>query len=137
MEWIKVIHIVAVISWMAGMLYLPRIFVYHVNAKPDVKDQFIIMEKRLLKFIMNPAMLVTWITGFMMAIHFSYFQNGWMHGKLLFVILMTVTHMLMGKYRKSLETEKNNKSEKFFRVFNEVPTILMIIIVILVVVKPF
>ena len=138
-EWVKALHIIAVIAWMAGLLYLPRLFVYHCEAEvgSDKSETFKIMERRLLKAIMNPAMLVAWFAGIWIAAKGGYFSDPWMHVKLALVVLMTVSHMAMGKWRKDFEADKNTRSQRFFRIANEVPTLLMIAIVILVVVKPF
>ncbi len=140
-EWIRALHIIAVISWMAGMLYLPRLFVYHVEAEvgSDKSETFKIMERRLFKLIMNPAMIVAWIAGCLMlyANWELYKISGWMHAKLMFVFLMTGVHHMYIKYLKAFAADKNEKSAKFYRILNEVPTIIMIIIVILAVVQPF
>lgn len=140
-DWFKALHIIAVISWMAGMLYLPRLFVYHVTAPKgsDMSETFKIMERRLFKIIMNPAMTLTWIFGGLMLYGRwdALMLNGWMHAKLLFVFGMTGVHHMYLKYLRAFAADKNQKSTKFFRILNEVPTILLIIIVILAVVKPF
>lgn len=139
--WIKAFHLIAVISWMAGMLYLPRLYVYHVKAVKgsDLSETLKTMERRLLRFIMNPAMIVTWILGLtMIAANPSIMSSGgWMHAKMLLVVLMSVAHMAMAVWRKKFERDENTKSEKFYRIWNEAPTILMVIIVLLVIVKPF
>lgn len=140
-NWLKALHIIAVISWMAGMLYLPRLFVYHADAKAgsDKSETFKIMERRLLKLIMNPAMIVTWLAGLSMlyANPGILSGQGWMHAKLLFVLALSGVHgMLAGMVRK-FGNDTNEKNAKFFRILNEIPTILMIIIVVLVVVQPF
>ena len=137
--WIKSIHVIAIISWMAGLLYLPRLFVYHAQSEvgSDKSETFKIMERKLLKIIMNPAMIVAWIFGLWLAFLQSQFFYGWFHAKLLFVVLLTVFHMMLAKWRKDFEADKNTKSENFFRYVNEVPTLLMIVIVCLVIVQPF
>ncbi len=134
----KALHVIAVISWMAGLLYLPRLFVYHSGLKDDSDSAklFIIMEKRLLRFIMNPAMIITFITGFILLKYIG-FSQGWIHAKLLLVLFMAGFHGFLAKYRKNFENNQNNNSEKFYRIINEVPTILMIFIVFLVIFKPF
>ena len=137
--WIKALHVLAVISWMAGQLYLPRLMVYHVDAEPGSKqsETFKVMERRLLKAIMTPAMLVVWITGLWLA-HASFgFKGGWLHFKILLVVLMTVSHALQAKWVKDFAADANTKTGYYFRVANEVPTLLMIGIVILVIVKPW
>ncbi len=140
-DWIRALHLIAVMSWMAGMLYLPRLFVYHVDAEKgsDKSETFKIMEHRLLRFIMAPASIATWIFGgLMLYARWDLFMiSGWMHGKLLFVVLMTGVHHVYLKYFKAFRDDRNEKSVKFFRIINEVPTILMIIIVILAVAEPF
>ncbi|MBC7952093.1 MAG: protoporphyrinogen oxidase HemJ [Rhodospirillaceae bacterium] len=137
--WLKALHVIAVISWMAGLLYLPRLFVYHceVQVGSETSEKFKIMERRLLKAIMIPAMVVAWAVGLILAISGGLFQDGWFHVKLLLVILMTVAHHMMGKWKNDFAADRNTKPQKFFRVANEGPTLLMIVIVILVIVKPF
>ena len=137
--WVKVIHILAVISWMAGMLYLPRLFVYHCDAPIGSvqSETFKTMEHRLLKGIINPAMIVTWIAGLWLAWHYGYFASHWMSAKFVLVLLMSAVHGYLSKTVKVFAMDKNEKSANFYRFLNEVPTVLMILIVILVVVKPF
>ncbi|NKB55474.1 MAG: protoporphyrinogen oxidase HemJ [Alphaproteobacteria bacterium] len=137
--WVKALHIVAVISWMAGMLYLPRLFVYHCSAEPDSDkaQTFEIMERRLLRAIMNPAMIVVWITGPALVYMGGLWDEPWFWLKFVLVLIMTVAHHAFGRWRKAFEEGRNVKSEKFFRIANEVPTLTMIFIVILVVVRPF
>jgi putative membrane protein len=139
--WFKAIHLIAVISWMAGMLYLPRLYVYHVTAKKggELSETLKIMERRLLRFIMNPAMIITWILGLtLIATNTSVMTSGgWMHAKLLLVVIMSGMHMALAVWRKQFERDVNTHSQKFFRIMNEVPTVLLVIIVILVIVKPF
>ena len=138
--WYKVIHIVAVISWMAGLLYMPRLFAYHTRAKPrsEMDKTFQIMEERLLRIIMNPAMILTYIFGTVIAYIYGLQALGvWFHIKLSAVIGLSVFHGLLAKWRKEFARGENKKSEKFFRAVNEVPTILMVLIVVMVVVKPF
>ncbi len=138
-DWIKAGHIIAIISWMAGLLYLPRLFVYHCDAEPgsDKSETFKIMERRLLRAIMNPAMIVAWILGLWLAVLIEPWSEGWFHTKLLLVIGMTISHMAMAKWRKDFEADRNMRSHKYFRIANEIPTVFMLAIVILVVVKPF
>ena len=137
--WVKVAHVIAVMSWMAGILYLPRLFVYHVDAAPgsEQSETFKIMERRLLRGIMNPAMLVVWVTGPYLAYLSEFYTEVWFGAKFLLVIAMTGFHMAMGWWRKAFELDENTKSQKFFRFANEGPTILMFGIVIFVIVKPF
>ena len=138
-EWIKALHIIAVIAWMAGMLYLPRLFVYHCEAEIGSKqsETFKVMERRLMRAIINPAMIVTWLAGLYLAWSGHWFSSGWLHGKLALVILLSGVHGFFSRWRKDFEADRNARSQKFFRIINEVPTVLMIGIVILVVVKPF
>ena len=138
-EWIKALHVIAVIAWMAGMLYLPRLFVYHCNAEPGSKqsETFKIMERRLLKAIMTPAMVVTWLAGLYIAYAGNWFSAPWLHAKLLLVLLMSGVHGFLSRCVKNFAADQNMRSTKFYRIINEVPTVLMILIVILVVVKPF
>jgi putative membrane protein len=137
--WLKSLHVMAIIAWMAGLLYLPRLFVYHasVPAGSDQARTFEIMESRLLRVIMNPAMIVVWITGLTLAISGGWFKSGWLHGKLLLVIGLSAAHMYFARQRRLLAEGRDEKSAGFYRALNEAPTILMIGIVILVIVKPF
>ena len=138
-EWLKAFHIIAVIAWMAGMLYLPRLFVYHSAA--DVgsiqSETFKVMERRLLRAIMTPAMIATWLLGLWLAYQGGWFKAPWLHAKLLLVFLLSGVHGMLSRYVKDFAADKRRKSAKFFRIINEVPTVLMILIVILAVVKPF
>jgi putative membrane protein len=138
-EWIKALHVIAVIAWMAGMLYLPRLFVYHCEAEGGSRQSgtFKVMERRLLTAIMNPAMIVTWLSGLYLGWTGHWFSTPWLHGKLLLVLLLSGLHGFFSRCVKDFATDHNTRSQKFYRVINEVPTILMIGIVILVVVKPF
>ena len=137
--WVKAVHVIAVIAWMAGMLYLPRLFVYHCAAKPgsETSETFKVMEKRLLRFIINPAMIVAWIAGLWMAWEIFGFHGGWLHAKLLLVVLMSGLHGYLAKSTRLFAEDRNTRSAKHWRIINEVPTVLMILIVILVIVKPF
>lgn len=140
-EWLRALHIIAVISWMAGMLYLPRLFVYHADAKvgSDQSETFKIMEHRLLKFIMTPAMIASWLFGLsMLYANPGMLQGaGWMHAKLLFVVLLSASHGVLAKHVRLFAADQNEKSPKYFRILNEIPTVLMIAIVIFAVVQPF
>ena len=137
--WIKALHVVAVISWMAGMLYLPRLFVYHCEAEVGSKqsETFKVMERRLLKAIINPAMIVTWLAGLYLAWSGHWFAAPWLHAKLALVIVLSGVHGFFSRWVKDFAADRNTRSQKFYRIINEVPTVLMIGIVILVVVKPF
>jgi putative membrane protein len=138
-EWIKALHVVAIIAWMAGMLYLPRLFVYHSVAEIGSKqsETFKLMEHRLLKAIINPAMAVTWLAGLYLAWAGHWFSAGWLHGKLLLVLALSGMHGFLAHCVQDFAADRNARSQKFYRLINEVPTVLMIGIVILVVVKPF
>ena len=134
---IKAIHIISFTAWMAGMFYLPRIFVYHSEKKLDINThkKFLIMEKKLLKIIMMPAMLATWLFGFALILISNNIEF-WLVIKVIFVILMSACHGFFIKCYKDFENKKNKYSDKFFRIINEVPTFLLIVIVLLVVFKP-
>ena len=140
-DWFKALHIIAVMSWMAGMLYLPRLFVYHVSAKigSELSETLKVMERRLLRFIINPAMIVTWVLGLLMLwANWEFIMSaGWMHLKFTLVFILSGVHGMFSKWRKEFERDENKKSAKFFRVWNEVPTVIMMVIVILAVVEPF
>ena len=136
-EWLRALHLIAVMSWMVGMLYLPRLFVYHVE-RPENGDVFKVMERRLLRFIMNPAMIVSWVLGLLMLYaNPGMMEGGWMHVKLLAVVLMSGTHGFLAGCMKKFARDANERSSKFYRIINEVPTVLMIIIVIMAVIQPF
>ncbi len=139
MLWLKALHIMAVIAWLAGLFYLPRLFVYHADAKPgsDLSETFKTMERRLLRAIMNPAMIVVWITGPWLAWWEGVYMDGWLMAKFALVVLLTGFHHALGAWRKAFAADRNVHPARFYRVANEVPTVLMVGIVILVVVKPF
>lgn len=136
---IKTIHIIAVISWLAGLLYLPRLFVYHASQAvgSETSELFKTMEMRLYRFICLPAMIVTLFAGLLLASQPGIMQQGWIHAKLLLVLGLFAFHGICGKWRKDFLFDRNQKSPKFFRIANEVPTLLMVIIVALAVMKPF
>ena len=139
-NWFKALHLIAVMSWMAGMLYLPRLYVYHVEQGQTSRmaDVFKVMEHRLLRFIINPAMALTWVLG--LALVFAnpdLMAQGWFHAKLTLVILLSGVHGMLSKYRRQLAAGTCTKSARFFRIINEVPTVIMVAAVILVIVKPF
>lgn len=138
--WIKALHIIAVISFMAGMLYLPRLFIYHIEAPKNsqMSETFKVMERRLLRVIINPAFLAAlFFGGLMFWANPALFSQGWMHVKLLCLILMGGVHGAFSKWRKNFAKDENAKSAKFYRIWNEIPTILMIVIVLMAVAKPF
>src|ERR1041384_7469545 len=138
-EWIKAFHIIAVIAWMAGMLYLPRLFVYHCDAAPGSpqSETFKTMEQRLLKFIMLAAMMVTWILGIVLVLLGQWFGAGWFIAKLGLVIAMTLLHGAFTQWANDFGFDRNRHSAKFYRIANEIPTVMLIVIVNLAVVKPF
>jgi len=138
-EVLKALHIVAVIAWMAGLLYLPRLFVYHADAEKGSKqsETFKIMERRLVYAIMEPAQGAVWILGLLLAWRGDWWGAGWFHGKIALVLLLTGVHHLYGRWRKTFAADQNTRPARFFRWWNEVPTVLMIAIVFLVVLKPF
>jgi putative membrane protein len=143
-EWIKAFHIIAVIAWMAGMLYLPRLFVYHCAAeKGSVQSEtFKVMERRLLRAIINPAMVATWVFGLWLAwlgpdSRYGWFASGWLWAKIILVLGLSAVHGLLARWRKDFAQDRNRHSQKFYRIINEVPTLLMILIVLVVVLKPF
>ena len=137
--WIKALHVLAVIAWMAGMLYLPRLFVYHAEAGPGTpqSETFKVMERRLLKGIMLPAMIVTWAAGLWLAYSTFAFQGGWLHAKIALVVAMSGLQGYLSASSKKFAKDMNTKSATHWRVMNEVPTVILVLIVILVVVKPF
>ena len=138
-EWVKALHIISVIAWMAGMLYLPRLFVYHCAAEPGSvqSETFKVMERRLMRAIINPAMIATWVFGIWLVWQGGWLSATWLHAKLALVILMSGVHGMLSRYRRDFAADQNRHSEKFYRIINEVPTLLMIGIVLLVVIKPF
>ena len=137
--WLKALHIIAVISWMAGMLYLPRLFVYHAAAEPgsEQSETFKVMERRLLKFIMLPAMIVTWLVGIVLVLQGQFFGATWFQIKFALVLAMTILHGMFAQWVREFAFDRNRRTHKFYRIVNEIPTILMILIVVLVAVKPF
>lgn len=139
--WIKSFHVIAVISWMAGLLYLPRLFVYHADAAKgsELSEKFKVMEFRLMRYIMGPASIATWLFGGLMlwANWDGIMAQHWMHAKFTLVVLLTGFHHACMAWRKKFARDENAKSAKFFRMVNEIPTLIMIAIAILVIVKPF
>lgn len=143
MDWygvVKALHVISVIAWMAGMFYLPRLFVYHAEAGPGTpqSETFKVMERRLLRAIMNPAMIATWVFGVAMLVLIpGWLSDGWLHAKLTLVVVMTVVHHLYARWRKAFDRDENQRSPGFYRAWNEVPTVLLVLIVFLVILKPF
>ena len=137
--WFKAFHIISVIAWMAGLLYLPRLFVYHADTEvgSEQSETFKIMERRLMKAIMNPAMIASIVFGIMLLTYQDSLLDIWLITKIIAIIGLMISHMLMGKWRKDFEADANTRTHKFYRIANEVPTLLMILIIIMAVVKPF
>jgi protoporphyrinogen IX oxidase len=137
--WLKALHVIAIIAWMAGMLYLPRLFVYHAETQRGSiqSETFKIMERRLLKAIINPAMVATWVLGLVLVWQGGWITSGWLHAKLALVIGLSAVHGILSKQVKLFAADKNTRPARYFRILNEVPTVLMIGIVILVILKPF
>ncbi len=139
-HWIKAFHVMSVIAWMAGMFYLPRLYVYHCGAAPGsaLSEQFKVMERRLFKQIINPAMIATWSFGILLILTPGVidWHAGWWHTKLLAVLLMSGFHGALSRWRRDFRDDRNRHGAKFYRIANEVPTVLMIIIVIMVIVRP-
>jgi len=137
--WIKALHIVSVIAWLAAMLYLPRLFVYHCAAEPGSKqsETFKLMERRLLRVIATPAMIAAWASGLWLIWDAGLLYSGWMQSKLALLFMLMVLHGLDAKWVKDFAADRNRRSARFYRFANEGPTLLMILIVVLVVVKPF
>ncbi|MHA1600942.1 MAG: protoporphyrinogen oxidase HemJ [Alphaproteobacteria bacterium] len=137
--WVKALHIIAVIAWMAGMLYLPRLYAYHCGAEPGSvqSETFKVMERRLLRAIINPAMIVVWVLGLMLVAHLDLWSEPWMHGKFALVLGMSFIHGAFARWRRHFANDANRHAARFYRIMNEIPTVLLIGIVILVVVRPF
>ena len=137
--WLKALHILAVISWMAALLYLPRLFVYHagVAAGSEASETFKVMERKLLKLIANPAMIATWVLGLWLAFELDVWKQGWFHAKLTLVVLLTGYHHFCMATVKRFARDANARQARFYRLVNEIPAVIMVGIVILVVVKPF
>ena len=137
--WIKALHIIAVIAWMAGMLYLPRLFVYRCETQPgsSESERFKVMERRLLRAIVNPAMIAAWLFGIWLAFLGDVWGDGWFHAKVTLLVAMQLVHACFARWRRQFANDANRHPARFYRIMNEVPTLLLIGIVILAVVKPF
>ena len=138
-DWIKAGHVISLIAWMAGMLYLPRLFVYHASLPPGSEAQsatFKVMERRLLKAIMNPAMIATWVFGLALAGMSGFYASPWLQAKFVLVLAMSGIHGWLARMVKDFAADRNTRGHRFYRVLNEVPTLLMIGIVILAIIKP-
>jgi putative membrane protein len=138
-DWIEAFHVIAVIAWMSGMLYLPRLFVYHTQVAPGTaeSERFKVMETKLLKVIVNPSMIAVWILGPLLAWLTGAYLDTWLHVKFLLVILLSGTHGFLVSCWRAFQNDRNTRSERFYRMINEVPAVLMVFIVILAIVKPF
>ena len=140
-EWLKAFHVIAIIAWMAGLLYLPRLFVYHAESKAgsEQSQTFKVMEQRLLRLIATPAMLASWVFGLILAFSgaIDWWKDGWFHAKLGLVLMLSAFHGLLAMWTRDFALDRNTRSARFYRIANEIPTLLMIGIVILVVVRPF
>ena len=138
-DWLRALHVIAVISFMAGMLYLPRLFLHHAGAsvQGEASQMPKTMVRRLLRYIINPAMVATYVFGFLLAAEIDAWKDGWFHAKLGLVLLLTAAHHMLARHFKAFREDRNTKSQKYFRLLNEVPTVFMIGIVFLVVAKPF
>lgn len=139
--WIKALHVISVVAWMAGLLYLPRLFVYHADAAPgsQTSETFKVMERRLLKAIMTPAMLAALLFGGLLVLHLSpgLWASGWWHGKVFGILALMAMHMMMARWQREFAQDRNTRSARFYRFANEVPAVIMVAVVIFVVVKPF
>jgi putative membrane protein len=138
-DWVKALHVIAIISWMAGMLYLPRLFVYHCEAEKGSRqsETFKVMEQRLLRVIINPAMILAWVAGLWLVWQGGWYNAGWFHAKLLAVLILSGIHGYLSAATRAFAEDRNAKSTRHWRILNEVPAVLMIVIVVLVIVKPF
>jgi len=137
--WLKALHVIAVIAWMAGMLYLPRLFVYHCEVTPGSaeSERFKVMERKLMRAIINPSMIAVWVLGLTLAIVTHAYTQGWLQLKFVLVLALSGIHGLLAGSMKAFARDENRRTQRFYRIINEVPAALMVVIVILVVVKPF
>ncbi len=137
--WVKALHVIAIIAWMAGMLYLPRLYIYHCAAEPGSaqSETFKVMERRLLRAILNPAMSLAWVLGLALVAHLDAWGEAWMHAKFACVIALSTLHGFFARWHRQFAADDNRHEARFYRRMNEVPTALMIAIVVLVVVRPF
>jgi len=138
--WIKSLHIISMVSWMAGMFYLPRLYVYHADqpAGSGASEMLKVMERKLLRIIINPAMILTWGFGiWLLVLNPDWLQQGWVHAKLSLLLLLQILHAFLARTRKNFANDTNVRSAKFYRYINEIPTVLLVLIVLLVVLKPF
>ena len=137
-EIVKALHIIVVITWFAGLFYLPRLYVYHTTATPESHDMLCTMERKLMKIIMWPSLILVWIFGItLIALNPGWLQMGWLHTKLLLVILLTLYHVSLEHFRRQFLNNQNTRPERFFRIYNELPALILIAVIFLVVLKPF
>ena len=138
--WLKALHLIGMVAWMAGMLYLPRLFVYHTTAPvgSQQSETFKVMERRLMRLIINPAMIATWVFGVAMLVAQPvWLSQGWMHLKLTALFGLTAVHGMLSRWRRQFANDANTRSQRFYRIVNEVPTVLLIVIIFMAVLKPF
>ena len=138
--WLKALHLIAMVAWMAGMFYLPRLFVYHTTAPvgSDQSETFKVMERKLLKVIINPAMIATWVIGLLMLVAQPvWLSQGWMHVKLTALVALSVFHMMLARWCRQFANDQNQRSQRFYRMANEIPTLLLIAVILMAVLKPF
>ena len=137
--WVKALHVVGMIAWMAAMLYLPRLFIYHCDAPAgsEQSETFKVMERRLTRAILNPAMAATWILGLLLMLHLEAWTEAWLHVKFTALLVMQGLHVACSRWRKDFARDANRHGPRFYRIMNEIPTVLLILIVVMAVVKPF
>jgi putative membrane protein len=137
--WLKAFHVIVVIAWMAGLLYLPRLFVYHAGVLPRSPESTLlkVMERRLLRYIVTPSLILVWLTGLGLAGWSGFYKAGWLHAKIALVVALSAVHGVLAARLRRFASDSNTNSQRYYRILNEIPTVLMILIVILVVVKPF
>lgn len=138
-EWVKVLHLISVISWMAGLLYLPRLMVYHNEAEPgsETSETFKVMERRLLKAIMTPAMIASWLFGLWLMVLVQAWNEGWFVSKLFLIVILSAFHLFAARWVGEFRADQRRRPTRFYRFANEVPTLLMVLVVVLVIVRPF
>ena len=137
--WIKALHVISVVAWMAGMLYLPRLYVYHADVPVGSarSEMLKVMERRLLRAIVNPAMIATWVFGLILLIQYEVYTQHWMHAKLVLVVILSAVHGFFARWRRDFAADRNRRPARFYRLANEVPTVILVLVVLLAVAKPF